>query len=226
MSHKCHYCEKTFNSKAYLKIHQKKAKYCLKLQEKNNFCQYCQSSVVTLESHYTNCIEYYKKLVKDNLIEIKALKRKILTLEGKKENSNSNTKTFDVFLEQINNVINAQFKEEYLILGQKGIAKFVYEHIIKNTENDFLYICIDESKQIFNFKNTENETEKDYKAKKLTQLIVNSDLKKIAHQISCNKMSENNPESFMEFTDHFREIQKLEYNNVEFRRELIELLKI
>jgi uncharacterized Zn-finger protein len=57
----CSICEKSFISKTSLAHHQKTAKFCLKLQGKNNelySCEYCDKMLSTnnrLLSHYIVC---------------------------------------------------------------------------------------------------------------------------------------------------------------------------
>tara|TARA_Y100000389_G_C17433150_1_gene503931 strand:+ start:780 stop:1490 length:711 start_codon:yes stop_codon:yes gene_type:complete len=235
MSFKCIFCEKYFSSKGNLKIHQTKTKYCLEIQNNNKMlCKFCNASLdktETLETHYSNCIEYHKKLLKDSNDEIRKLKKEIILLKDTKDvkdtrkiNLNKDEK-FLCSLEQINAVISEKYSEDYLILGQKGLVKFIYEHILVGDDGRVIYTCIDENKEIFNFKNTDEVTVTDIKAKNLIKLLNKSNLKNIAHQISCNKMTINDPESFMNFTDYYMQIQKLESNSTKFRQELIKILR-
>ena len=74
MSLECNFCKKVFSTKSNLLNHQKKAKYCLKIQKQKeipnsesediNFkCEYCQRNFSTkrvLSNHKTVCLEYYK----------------------------------------------------------------------------------------------------------------------------------------------------------------------
>ena len=78
MSHKCTYCNSTFQSKSYLTYHQKRTQYCLKmqgdLQVKNNVfeCKYCEkilSSEKRLKTHYEICSEYSIFRVENNYKE-------------------------------------------------------------------------------------------------------------------------------------------------------------
>ena len=70
----CEYCNKTFVSKSVLIKHQKSAKYCLKIQNKNNEnseyfheCDYCKKVFTRkylFEDHNDKCLDRYKSLLK------------------------------------------------------------------------------------------------------------------------------------------------------------------
>lgn len=84
---KCQYCEKTFSTKKSLKVHQKTATFCLKLQNKNLNdylileCKVCFkkfSLITNLKRHETNCS---KKKSNDDL-------EKLLKKERECENEN------------------------------------------------------------------------------------------------------------------------------------------
>ena len=66
----CTYCQKSFSTKGSLAIHQKTAKFCLKLQGKNEessfICSNCNKAFtqkISLSDHLDVCKERYKKLL-------------------------------------------------------------------------------------------------------------------------------------------------------------------
>jgi hypothetical protein len=77
----CKFCENCFSNKSNLKIHQKRAKYCLKIQgkeeekeeEKKVFkCPECKRELSTyqrLQTHYTICVPYQTNLLSKKLNE-------------------------------------------------------------------------------------------------------------------------------------------------------------
>ena len=76
MTLECKFCNKTFSSVSSLNYHQKTAKYCLKIQQKTDEevikisfdCEYCKKeypSKQRLKAHKENCLEKYKKIIKD-----------------------------------------------------------------------------------------------------------------------------------------------------------------
>ena len=76
MTLECKFCNKTFSSVSSLNYHQKTAKYCLKIQQKTDEevikisfdCEYCKKeypSKQRLKAHKENCLDKYKKIIKD-----------------------------------------------------------------------------------------------------------------------------------------------------------------
>ena len=228
MSFECEFCKKTFSTKGNLKIHQTKTKYCLEIQNKNGnkeyCCEYCKKDFVTksgLDKHIKNCIEYYKYIIRDQNKRINKLESYLIkNTDYFVTNTDENEKSLlELLLSDINDKIKNNFNSEYLIEGQKGIAKFVFDHILKDID----YSCIDNDRYIFLYK-TGDSSEKDVKAKKLVKLLFQGDLKKIGHSISCEKMKSEDSNSFLEYTEHYNQLVKFEYKNNVFCDELIKLL--
>ena len=279
MSLECNFCKKVFSTKSNLLNHQKKAKYCLKIQKQKeipnsesediNFkCEYCQRNFSTkrvLSNHKTVCLEYYKYLFqsnnnnyesklleKDELIskqkeDIGNLEKKIIEVEAKLEiYKEQGEKSFGVVeqiakqpKQQVNNnqkilintpldlssgavvqAIQEKFSHDYLTQGQKGVAKFAYDNMLKDENGKLKYICTDPSRQIFQSKHDQGVMEKDVRATRLTKAILDADIKQTSHKIAWDNMKDGDNEIFMTYTNHYQEIQGLEQDNSEFSKEL------
>ena len=66
---------------------------------------------------------------------------------------------------------------EYFLDGQRGIARFVVDNILKDEENNLIYLCTDQSRSTFKYKDTYGNIQKDYEAKKLTNYLVEGGIK-------------------------------------------------
>jgi hypothetical protein len=93
----CQYCKNIFVNINNLKNHQKTAKYCLKLRNKNTClfkCQYCNLSLSTnqrLQSHTAICAansSFIQSTIQELKAEITSLKSKITSLEDIEEKYN------------------------------------------------------------------------------------------------------------------------------------------
>jgi hypothetical protein len=73
--------------------------------------------------------------------------------------------------EKINQLIQDKFTYNHLICGPKGVAKFVYDEIIRTDDGELLYKCYDVSRQIYVFYNDLGEEVKDVKGYKLIEMI-------------------------------------------------------
>lgn len=89
----CEFCKRPFSTKGILVSHQKSAKYCLELQNKNNenfACNFCSkkfTSRFNLNEHLTTCkkkqnVEIEIKLKNEYTSQIDILKEKIIILES------------------------------------------------------------------------------------------------------------------------------------------------
>ncbi len=73
--------------------------------------------------------------------------------------------------QEINQKIQNRFDDSYLWTGIRGVAQFVYDHIIKLEDGSMVYACFDTSRQIFKYKDKDGNEIKDIKATKLTKMI-------------------------------------------------------
>ena len=98
----CIHCLKSFKSQNSMIIHQKKTKYCLKIQQIQ--CKFCDQKVGrNLNIHLTKCL---KKVIFEQELEIKELKLKLKN--GQPENKNN----FNYDL-NFDNFINTHFQNNF-----------------------------------------------------------------------------------------------------------------
>jgi hypothetical protein len=115
------------------------------------------------------------------------------------------------------------FSDEYLVQGQKGVARFAYDNILKDEQGKLKYICTDAARQIFQFKNEDGSIQKDVKATKLTKALLEGELKSASHKMACDKMKDGSVEEFNMYTDNYYDIKDLETDNSDFSKELTTL---
>jgi hypothetical protein len=270
----CEYCKKTFSSKYTLKNHQKRAKFCLAIQQENNAdveselikCEYCDhiSTPDHFARHLKTCKGKKDKIINDmkeiilnheaknkelsdenNSLkyQIGILETEVRLLREQNERSTSTveeiakqprvqqnnnqkiliTSNMDLSQERMKDMIDSSFNANYMIQGQKGVAKFAYDTMLKDDEGKLKYICTDPSRQIFQYKNEEGELQKDVKAKKLTKALLDGELKSASHKIASDKMKENT-EDFLEYSTYYLDIKELEDDNSDFSKELSTLV--
>ena len=73
----------------------------------------------------------------------------------------------DVFGEKI----NEYFTKEYLVSGQKGVAQFCVDHLLKDEHGRLTYVCTDPSRNTFRYKTNDGVLERDVNAKRLTDAL-------------------------------------------------------
>ena len=115
------------------------------------------------------------------------------------------------------------FSDEYMVQGQKGVARFAVENILKDEQGKLKYICTDAARQIFQYKNKDGSMQKDVRATKLTKALLEGELKSTTHKMACDKMKDGTAEEFNLYTDQYYEIKELETDNSNFSKELTSL---
>ena len=109
-------------------------------------------------------------LLKLEKIANKAIDRPTTTNHNNTINNKIELNTFPSQLE-IDRKIESQFNDKYLWDGMKGVAQFVYDHIIKLEDGSIAYACFDTSRQVFKYKDEKGVEIKDPKALKLKKMI-------------------------------------------------------
>ena len=302
----CEYCKKELKNKSSLNYHQKTAKYCLKLQDKENpivtdnenkeQCQICMKYFTKrhIISHIQNsCItnindlnNFIKQLRINNEDEIKQkedeikqkedeIKQKedenhklnLELLQKEKEiielrsvtqilksdhdcikdiakqaknitnNNTTNNKILNIIsplnlnnTNKIKDIIDNNYKLDYIFSGQKGIAKFAFDHILKDDEGNLKYVCTDSSRQIFKYKDELGEIRKDIEAKKLTNFLVEGGIKNKACDIMNEWWTEDtgitNIDKFELLADKAVSLKTIDNDNTEFKKELATMTTI
>ena len=186
----CNYCKKILYTNQHLSTHlnickekeiYEKIQEQLKKQEKNY-----KDQLKKQEKNYKNQLEKQEKFYKEQLekqeeqnkilllklekIANKAIDRPTTTNHHNTINNKIELNTFPSQLE-IDRKIESQFNDKYLWDGMKGVAQFVYDHIIKLEDGSIAYACFDTSRQVFKYKDEKGVEIKDPKALKLKKMI-------------------------------------------------------
>ena len=109
----------------------------------------------------------------------KAIDRPTTVVSNTTTNNNLNIMSSIDFndLENIKYLIENKLNVNHVVDGQKGIAQFLVDSFLKDEEGNLKYKCTDSSRNIFKYKNSEGEINKDIEAKKLISLIVDGGIK-------------------------------------------------
>ena len=128
---------------------------------------------------------------------------------------------FDMNKQKFSDVIKESFTKDYMIEGQKGVAKFAVDKLLKDEDGKLQYVCTDPSRQIYKFKTIEGDVERDVKAQKLTKNII-EEIKRKSQSIVVADMN-SDVDVFMLIANNFQEINGMEGDNSDFRNTLASL---
>jgi hypothetical protein len=260
----CQYCKKSFQTKSSLTYHQKSAKYCLKIQGKDNhinkfICKICDKSFNQkqhLESHFIKCqkkveilnyeekIKELEKLLieKDNIIHTLSGELNVYKLDHntftniakQPKNSNSTTTNNNKVLnistsldfEDKTKIKNAleNYDINYFLDGQKGIARFVVDTILRDKDNNLIYLCTDPSRLSFKYMDKLGNIQKDTDAQKLRKYIIEGGLKSKIVDVSEKWIVKDNKQidrdRFEVVVEKNNEFNKFDTDNHTFKKEL------
>ena len=94
-----------------------------------------------------------------------------------------NNNTLNLSQEHVTKVLDEHFTKEVAAGGQKGLAKMVCEKMLTGPDGKKAYVCVDSSRQTFEFTNNDGDVERDVKAKKLTKALINSKIQQKAAEV-------------------------------------------
>ena len=164
--YKCVHCDKIFLYKHHLENH---IEIC-KIKE-FNIIKILKEENENLKHDY-NLLKNENNMLKVKL-EIYEKDHDIITeLARQPKHTNTSNKILNVTClninkESVNNILENSFTYNTILDGQKSLAKFVVNNLLKDNLGNLTYICTDPSRQIFKFKDNLGEVQKDVKANKL-----------------------------------------------------------
>jgi len=144
-------------------------------------------------------------------------------------NNNCNNKylflsQFNLTPEKVSEIVERDFTREYFIEGQRGVAYFTNEKLLKNEQSPN-YICGDLSRQIFIYKNQMGLIEKDVQCKQLTKMIhkdiINKSQKLYEIEIKNHDVSSKN---YYFYSTTLFEIKNIKFDNSIFSKTLAGLI--
>jgi hypothetical protein len=194
--------------------------------------------------YYQNETEFYKKQIvekNEQLIEknnqIKHLQDQIVSITKTAvskptttNNNNINNKILNMSVlnldsENVKNIINNNYNLDVICEGQKGVAKFATNFLLKDSDGNLNYVCTDASRKIFKYKNNDGELEKDINAQKLTDILSDNGIFNTTSQITKDHWTNDDgsidDDKFSKLFSKTLEINSLKEDNTIFKNELI-----
>jgi hypothetical protein len=229
----CDFCSKTFTIQT-LKKHIKSCKN-KKIKEDQE-----KDIIIELLKRENNDKTYLNEELKK---EILSLNNTILKLQtendiyikdheliqtiAKQPKNNNKIRIMNNFFdnpEKIKQLVDEKLTQTHIIDGQKGVAQFAYDALLKDDDGNVNYFCTDPSRNIFKFQNNDGNIEKDIKANKLTNLLLDAGIKNktsiIAPELWTKKDGSIDTNKFQFFNPSANEIIMMQADNSIFRNEL------
>ena len=132
--------------------------------------------------------------------------------------------------EHVKKLIEEKYDTKYLFQGQKGVAQFAVDYILKDDTGQLKYVCTDPSRQIFKYKDSEGFIKKDVEAKKLTCFLVNSGIHEKTHDMAIDFWTDDKGEVDGEKCSYLLEpaqsVKNIDTDNTVFKKELVNIISI
>jgi len=121
-------------------------------------------------------------------------------------------------------IIDEGLDKNVVCNGQKGLAKFVVENLLKGPDGKLMYKCVDPSRQNFEFTNSDGIVEKDVKAIKLKRALIEGDVivkaKKSGDDLWIKEDGSMDTDRYTASSGKVMEIMTVDRDDTKFRSEL------
>ena len=235
LNHKCDFCNKDFSTKQHLITHVETCKEKEKID--------IQNQIDTILKQKDSIIKMYEIKVEEDLVIKTELRKENDTLKAKHEIyekdhefikslakkpvniTNNNTKilnigTLNIDKDKVKNVFENKFNSSVIDNGQKGLAIFTVDNFLKDEDGNLTYVCTDPSRNIYRYKDSFGEIQKDVNATKLTNLLVEGGINDINNKIAIaywtNDDGSQDTEKFFRLNGKATEINNLKNDNSVF----------
>ena len=173
----CSCCDKILSTKQRLESHKlicKSIKKELKIEEIENKNKEMENEIIKLKTQ----LEIYKKFSEDDRECIKDIAKQPRIYNQQNNNKYLNLTPLNLTAEIVKNKVENNFTKNNFLEGQKGVAEFVFDNLLKDENGKTKYICDDSSRHKYSYKTIDGQIKVDLKAKRLTDMIKNDILKK------------------------------------------------
>ena len=249
---KCEYCDIQYFSKIELENHKNICIQFFKarikeLEEENKMSE---DNVIYFQNESNNQKEQIKQLQEDKDKQIKELQEQVKQLQDQiisvtkiavmKNTNTTNNNTINNKImnmpvlnlddKNIQNLLESKYNLDIISEGQKGVARFALNNILKDENGNLAYMCTDLSRKIFKYKNELGEIEKDVNAQKLTNMLTDNKLSEITSQMAkefwTNDDGTINDDKLTNMISKASEINFLKDDNTIFKNELASMTSI
>jgi hypothetical protein len=238
----CDYCKKSFRVKQtlidHLTICKEKAKhefaFALQYENqtlKNQIDELKKQNISQKEEYEEKIKQYEAKLEKfENAVISVAEASKQPTITYTTHNTNSNNgnhqinnnhQILNLSPEAVEPLLRDKLTFDVAKQGQKGLASFVLNNMLRGPDG-LKYKCKDTARQNFEYINKHGDVEKDVRAKKLSQALIDSKVETIATEVSKDAWRDDN-EKYVRYSGKVMEIVTLSSDDTTFRNELTAL---
>jgi hypothetical protein len=195
------------------------------ITSKDESIVYLKAEVSTLQKE----LAIYKKLSESSTACVEAIAKQphIQNTQNIQNNKWVNVTPFNLLhdekeQEKLKGLFEEYYGEDHFYEGQRGIARFAHQHLLKDSTGNTKYRCTD-SRNNFKYKNSNGDICKDHKAVKLAQLLGDS-VRPITKSMLADLSDGMDSDELLHVIRNYQEINGMENDNGKFRAELRTLI--
>ena len=240
--YQCQHCDKILSSKQNLIHHltvclEKKDKELKELKSQKELAD--KFIINSKLENYKEQLEKKEQQIKDlqdklDKIANKAIERPTTVVSNTTTNNNLNIMSSLDFnnLDKIKDAIENRLNVNHVVDGQKGLAKFMVDTILTDEDGNLLYVCTDASRNMFKYKNSDGEINKDVEAKKLIAFMVDAGIQGKSFEIARKWYKNGDENGDVDMTKYGimvnpqEKIMKIEDESSRFKRELASMTSV
>jgi septin family protein len=201
-----------------------------KLQEKNEYISKLEAKLEKMEAKLEAKLEKLESTVTTIALEAKTVSAKPVTTNNTTNHITVTTNTnnfLNLSKEHVNKVLKDNMDYNVVYAGQAGLATFVVEKILTDSDGKLMYYCVDPSRQMFEFTGENGEKIRDLKAEKLIQSLLKGDVIRTGLEEAAKGWNTDDQQLNLERTTVFgpkvSEYAELNRNNTVFRSKVSSL---
>jgi hypothetical protein len=196
-----------------------------------------QNKILELENILTEKKVYVAKLeseIEYKNEDLKIFKNHVIDMAKQPKTTNNTTTNNKILsiqtplnlndIDHIKNLLETKYNINYVLEGQKGLAKFTVDNLLTDDGGNLKYKCTDPSRQVYKFIDESGEIQKDIDAKKITNYLGDGGLKSktvgLASDWWTSEDGKQIPEKYQIIIEKANEITNVQNDNSKFKREL------
>ena len=199
------------------------------IQEKNEYISKLEAKLEKMEAKLESKLEKLESTVTTIALEAKTVSAKPVTTNNTTNHITvtNNTNVLNLSKEHVNKVLKDNMDYNVVYAGQAGLATFVVEKMLTDSDGKLMYYCVDPSRQMFEFTGENGEKIRDLKAEKLIQSLLKGDVIRTGLEEAAKGWNTEDQQLNLERTTVFgpkvSEYAELNRNNTVFRSKVSSL---
>jgi hypothetical protein len=224
----CQFCDKDFTLKSSRKDHELicvgNTPYIQKItndsKEKDKLLIILTEKNIALEQRVKS-LEKDKEILQVTYSELAKISAKRSTTTNHNTVNNLNLSVFNKTQEDIKRIVDEKYNKEYLLQGQKGVARFTHSHVLDSKlNNPPMYLITDKARCNGKYRVSDKEIVTDNGMDGLTKKVHPSIRKKAIHIVAC----EADPFKDEELYKGYQEVFSMDDDGTIFKREMMRVL--